>query len=72
MAGFILGEDRQQSVLFPERLDDLVPQTALVRVIEAFVAGLDLQVLGFVRARALGIGRPGYDPGDLLRLYIYG
>ena len=72
MAGFIAGEDRQQAVLFPERLDDLVPAGALVRVIDAFVAGLDLAELGFARARALGIGRPGYDPADLLRLYVYG
>ena len=72
MAGFIAGEDRQQAVLFPERLDDLVPGDALVRVIDAFVAGLDLAASGFVRARASGIGRPGYHPGDLLRLYIYG
>lgn len=72
MAGFILGEDRQQAVLFPDRLDDLVPADALVRVIDAFVAGLDLAGLGFARARALGIGRPGYAPGDLLRLYVYG
>lgn len=72
MAGFIAGEDRQQAVLFPERLDDLVPGDALVRVIDAFVAGLDLAALGFVRARALGIGRPGDAPGDLLRLYVHG
>jgi transposase len=72
MAGFIAGEDRQQAVLFPERLDDLVPGDALVRVIDAFVSGLDLAALGFARARALGVGRPGYDPGDLLRLYLYG
>jgi transposase len=72
MAGFIAGEDRQQAVLFPERLDDLVPADALVRVIDGFAAGLDLGALGFVRARASGIGRPGYHPGDLLRLYLYG
>jgi len=35
-------------------------------VIDAFVAGLDLAAPSFVRA--LGIGRPGYDPGDLPRL----
>jgi|GEM_PF-3788135 len=39
MAGFIAGEHRQQAVLFPERLDDLVPAEALVRVIDAYVAG---------------------------------
>jgi transposase len=72
MAGFIAGEDRQQAVLFPERLDDLVPADALVRVIDGFVSGLDLAALGFVRARASGIGRPGYDPTDLLGLYLYG
>ncbi len=72
MAGFIAGEDRQQAVLFPDRLDDLVPADALVRVIDAFVAGLNLGELGFARARASGIGRPGYHPGDLLRLYVYG
>lgn len=54
MAGFSAGEDRQQAVLFLERLDELVPAVALAR------------------ARAAGIGRQGYDPGDLLRLYSYG
>ncbi len=72
MAGFIAGEDRRQTVLFPELLDDLVPADALARVIDSFVSGLDLPVLRFVRAQPAGIGRPGYDPGDLLRLYIYG
>ena len=28
--------------------------------------------MGFERATAAETGRPGYDPGDLLRLYIYG
>ena len=66
MAGFISGEDRQQTVLFPARLDDLVPGPALMQVIDAVVAGLDFAALSFVRA--LGIDRPGYDPGDLRRL----
>jgi len=28
--------------------------------------------LGFIRAEAAETGRPGYDPRDLLRLYLYG
>jgi transposase len=36
------------------------------------VARLDTQALGFVRAKPAATGRPGYDPGDLLRLYLYG
>ncbi len=43
-----------------------------VRFIDAFVDGLDLAAAGFERAAAKAIGRPGYDPADLLKLYIYG
>src|SRR5207247_2445365 len=43
-----------------------------VRVIDAFVAGLDLAGLGFAKAEPAATGRPPYDPGDLLRLYLYG
>ena len=28
--------------------------------------------LGFVRAVPAATGRPGYDPRDLLKLYVYG
>ncbi|HEY0234130.1 MAG TPA: transposase, partial [Afipia sp.] len=40
--------------------------------IEAFVDGLDLAAAGFVRVAAKETGRPGYDPADLLKLYVYG
>ena len=36
------------------------------------MAQLDLDALGFQRAVPAETGRPGYDPGDLLRLYLYG
>jgi transposase len=41
-------------------------------VIEAFVNGLAMQELGFVRSEPAETGRPGYDPRDLLKLYLYG
>jgi transposase len=68
----IQGQSRHQATLFPERLDDLIGADNPVRVIDAFVAALNLSVLGFAKAESQATGRPPYDPGDLLRLYVYG
>jgi len=70
--GYIEGADRQQIALFPEALDDYVAADSTVRIIDEFVAGLDMAALGFRRASPAGEGRPGYDPRALLALYIYG
>jgi transposase len=69
---YIAGFDRSQLVLLPEAVDDYVGADNPVRFIDAFVAGLDLAAMGFARATPAGTGRPGYAPGDLLKLYIYG
>ena len=66
------GLSRQQKLLLPEAVEDYVGAEAPVRFIDAFVAGLDLRALGFEKAVAANTGRPPYDPGDLLRLYLYG
>jgi transposase len=58
--------------LFPVTLEELIPADHLCRVIDAFVSRLDMDELGFLRAEAAETGRPGYDPRDLLRLYLYG
>jgi transposase len=58
--------------MFPTTLDDLIPADHVCRVIEAFVGRLNMAALGFVRAQAADTGRPGYDPRDLLKLYLYG
>lgn len=47
-------------------------RTTPVRFIEAFVDGLHLAAAGFVRVAVKETGRPGYDPADLLKLYVYG
>ncbi len=70
--GFIQGEGRTQGTLFPVVLDDLVPADHVCRVIDAFVGGLEMSQLGFERAEPAETGRPGYDPRDLLKLYLYG
>src|SRR5207253_6745597 len=68
----IPGFDRSQLLLLPEAIDDYVSVDNPVRFINAFVDGLDLKAAGFERVEAKAMGRPGYAPGDLLKLYIYG
>jgi transposase len=70
--GYIQGEGRSQGTLFPVMLDDFVPADHVCRVIDAFVEMLVMSELGFERAKAAETGRPGYDPRDLLKLYLYG
>lgn len=70
--GYIRGEGRDQGTLFPVVLDDLIGADHVCRVIDAFVDGLAMGELGFERSEAAETGRPGYDPRDLLKLYLYG
>src|SRR6266446_1477329 len=69
---YIRGVTRNQVILFPETVEDYITEDNPVRFIDAFAAGLDLAELGFTRASPAETGRPAYDPGDLLRLYLYG
>jgi len=69
---YIEGSARDQQVLFPDVLDDYVSAENPVRFLDALVDSLDLVTLGFQRAIPAATGRPPYDPGDLLRLYLYG
>ena len=68
----IEGADRSQTLLLPEAVDDYVGADNPVRFIDAFVDELDLEKAGFARTTAKATGRPGYHPGDLLKLYLYG
>lgn len=70
--GYVQGLSRDQGSLFPVSLDELIGPEHVCRVIAAFVGRLDLQALGFARARTKATGRPPYDPADLLMLYLYG
>ena len=67
---FISGGDRYQ-VMFTA-LDDMVAPDSEARVIDAFVASLDLDAMGFIRVEAAERGRPAYEPAELLKLYVYG
>lgn len=70
--GYVLCDGRGQDSLFPVMLDDLIPGDHVCRVIDASVNGLAMTELGFERAKAANTGCPGYDPRDLLKLYVYG
>jgi len=72
MTRFVEGDERTQSVLFPERLEDWVSEVNPVREVDRFVDELNLKALGFERATAAATGRPGYHPATLLKIYIYG
>jgi len=72
MTGYITGENRSQSTLFPEALDDYIHEENPVRVVDVFVDELNLFKLGFKRTEPCSTGRPGYAPATMLKLYLYG
>ena len=69
--GYIEGENRKQNLLFPESLDEYVEKESPVRLFDAFVESLDFKALEFNRETPKIEGRPGYNPRDLMKLYIY-
>lgn len=66
---YITGEKRNQITLLPGCIEDYVGEDNPVRVIDAFVNQLDMDTIGFKRAKPNETGRPSYDPRDLLKLY---
>ncbi len=68
---YIIGENREQMLLFTTSLDDVISKDNEVRVIDAFVDSLPLSEFGF-KTDFVENGRPGYHPADLLKLFIYG
>src|SRR5437879_3571182 len=72
MTRFVVGDDRSQSTLFPERLEDYLSEDNPVRAIDVFVEGLNLGRLGFGGVEPEATGRPSYHPATLLKIYLYG
>src|SRR5262245_20804847 len=71
MKRFIEGRDRDQSTLFPERLDEAIDGDNPVRVVDAFIDALDLAELG-LDIEPEATGRPSYHPATMLKIYLYG
>src|SRR4051812_15203452 len=68
----LVGYDRCQTLLLAESLGDYFWPEDPVWVIGGVFCGVDLATAGFARVQPKETGRPGYAPGDLLKLYIYG
>lgn len=68
---YIKGKDRNQCILFPQSLDEVIEQDNDVRFIELFAESIDICAFKFVTKQSIE-GRPAYHPKDLLKLFLYG
>src|SRR5258707_871872 len=57
MTRFVVGDDRSQSTLFPERLEDYLSEDNPVRAVDVFVDELDLTGLDYPRTNSLPAAR---------------
>ena len=70
--GYEEGKQRDQREIYAPSLDEQIAADHPVRVVDAFVDGLEMGGLGFEKAEPAWTGRPGYDPRDMLKLFLYG
>ena len=63
--------DRKQKTLFPQSIDEYIPQEAPVRAYDVFVDALDFEQLG-IKVEPHKVGCPQYDPKIMLKLLVYG
>jgi Transposase and inactivated derivatives len=67
---YVLGQQRAQLQI--ECLDDYVDDNSEVRIIDKIIDALDIEKLGFCLGHNEEIGRPKFDPRDMLKLFVYG
>jgi len=63
--------DRKQKTLFPQSIDEYIPQDSPVRAYDIFVDSLDFEQLG-IQVEPHKVGCPQYDPKIMLKLLLYG
>jgi transposase len=61
---FIQGKNREQSLLFPESLDQIIEHDNEVRIIDLFVESISAEDFKFI-IKTTKEGRPAYHPKDL-------
>ena len=66
------GFDRNQLVLFPTALDDMIEKDSIVRVIDAFVDSVNFNEFKFKYSQPSVKGNRPFDPKDLTKLYLFG
>jgi transposase len=69
---FINGENREQTLLLPDSIEDYIEEGSTVRIIDAYINSLELSELGLAKCEPNETGRPMYNPKDMLKLYVYG
>jgi transposase len=65
-------ENRNQINMLPLCLDDMIPEEAEVRAIDAIIEKMDISSMGFTHSETKETGRKPYNPVDMFRLYAYG
>jgi len=63
---YVEGFNRNQAILFPQCIDEIIPPEAEVRIIKAFVESLPLEDLGLHEHLPVEEGRPMNHTKDLL------
>ena len=63
--------DRKQKTLFPQSVDEYIPQDAPVRAYDVFVDALNFEQLG-IEIEPDKVGCPQYYPKAMLKLLVYG
>ena len=63
--------DRCQKTLFPQSIDEYIPQDAPVRAYDVIISSLDFDELG-IKVDPHKVGCPEYDPKVMLKLLVYG
>ena len=74
MKGFLMAYrygDRCQETLFPQSIDEYIPDEAPVRAYDVIIESLDFCDLG-IEVDPNKVGCPQYDPKVMLKLLVYG
>ncbi len=67
---YVLGNNRSQVTI--ECYEDYVDASSEVRVIDKIIDVLDIESLGFNIGNNDFVGRPMFNPKDMLKLFVYG
>ncbi|WP_138205961.1 transposase, partial [Haloimpatiens lingqiaonensis] len=67
---YIHGDDRKQTKI--EIMEDYVDNDSEVRIIDKIIDVMNIESMGFKVGNNDEVGRPKFNPKDLLKLYIYG
>lgn len=69
---YIKGTDSRQQQISSGSIEEEISENSPARFIEVFVDSLNIKEIGFEHSVPAKLGRPCYDPRDLIKLYLYG